>query len=109
MDKQQPKSVLNYLSGALLLVLAAGMFIQGLETSAVLIDYSDFKQLVQDGRVEDVRIGATTITGHADRAAVLNTLPEATRAAVAKRSAQSAKQSLSFRAFRPASIPTTSQ
>jgi cell division protease FtsH len=101
MDKdKQPKSVINYLTVALLVVLAASMFAQGLKTAAVLIDYSDFKQLVQDGRVEDVRIGATTITGHAERTAILNTLPEAARAAMAERSAKSAKQSLSFRTFR---------
>jgi cell division protease FtsH len=96
----QPKSLFNYLTVAILVVLAATMIAQGLKTAAVLIDYSDFKQLVEEGHVEDVRIGATMITGHAERTAVLNTLPEATRAAVAERSAQSARQSLSFRAFR---------
>lgn len=39
----QPKSVINYLTVALLVVLAASMFAQGLKTAAVLIDYSDFK------------------------------------------------------------------
>jgi cell division protease FtsH len=95
--KARPKFSINYVVAAVLVALAANMFIQGLGTAGVLIDYSDFKQLVQAGHVKDVRIGATTITGHADRAAVLNVLSPATRDAVAK---QSKLGLLSFRAFR---------
>jgi cell division protease FtsH len=96
----QPKSLFNYLTVAILVLLVANMVMQGLRTAPVLIDYSDFKRLVHEGHVEDVSIAATTISGHAERTAVLNALPEATRKAVAERSAKLQKQSLSFRAFR---------
>jgi cell division protease FtsH len=83
--------------GAVFFVLAIGMFLRAMETAAVVIDYSDFKKLVETGHIEDVQIAPTTITGHADREAILGTLPEATREAVAQRSTE---QKLNFRTFR---------
>ncbi len=93
----RPKFSIHYLIAAVLLALAVNMFAEGLRTAGALIDYSDFKELVREGHDEDARVGSTTITGHADRAAVLKMLPLATRDAVAKRSKEGP---LNFRTFR---------
>ena len=88
---------IHYLIVAVLIALVVNMYFQALTSTGILIDYSVFRQLVQAGYVEDVQLGSTTIAGHADRTAVLDTLPQPTRDAMARRYK---KQSLSFRTFR---------
>jgi cell division protease FtsH len=80
---QRPGFSINYLIAGLLLVLAVNMYLAGLR--GVAIDYSDFKKLVREGHVHDVRIGATSITGRADVPELLEVLPADTRSAVAMR------------------------